>query len=69
MKSLYSDHRTWLHGVSANAKLLLFAALGTPLGKTTATCVHWFLIPVDGIPRMLFWAVLMPKEPPQKIRS
>ena len=29
MKSLYSDHRTWLHGVSAATKLLLFAALGT----------------------------------------
>jgi biotin transport system permease protein len=29
MRSLYSEHRTWLHGVPASAKLLLFAVLGT----------------------------------------
>ena len=29
MGSLYSEHRTWLHGVPAAIKLLLFAVLGT----------------------------------------
>jgi biotin transport system permease protein len=29
MGSLYSEHRTWLHGVPAAIKLLLFALLGT----------------------------------------
>ena len=29
MRSLYSEHRTWLHGVPASLKLLLFAVLGT----------------------------------------
>lgn len=29
MGSLYSEHRTWLHGLPAGVKLLLFALLGT----------------------------------------
>ena len=29
MKSLYSEHRTWLHGLPASVKLLLFGLLGT----------------------------------------
>ena len=29
MGSLYSEHRSWLHGVPASVKLLLFALLGT----------------------------------------
>jgi biotin transport system permease protein len=29
MGSLYSEHRSWLHGVPAGVKLLLFAVLGT----------------------------------------
>ncbi len=35
MGSLYSEHRTWLHGVPAAAKLLLFAVLGIALYATT----------------------------------
>ena len=31
MGSFYSDHRTWLHAVSASLKLILLAVLGTAL--------------------------------------
>ena len=34
MGSLYSEHRTWLHAVHANAKLLTLAVLGTGLFLT-----------------------------------
>lgn len=34
MTSLYSDHRTWLHGVPAGFKLLAMAVLGTALFLT-----------------------------------
>ncbi len=52
MRSLYSHHRTWLHAVPANWKLLLFALLGTlqyflhnpvGLGTSTLLCVLLFV--------------------------
>lgn len=51
MQSLYSPHRTWLHGVSAQAKLLGFALLGTLqyfldvawLGASAAVCCLLFV--------------------------
>jgi biotin transport system permease protein len=52
MGSLYSEHRSWLHGVPATVKLLLFAVLGTAqyftnsvtvLGVGAALCVLLFL--------------------------
>ncbi|NVO07738.1 MAG: energy-coupling factor transporter transmembrane protein EcfT [Rhodoferax sp.] len=39
MGSLYSDHISWLHHVSAGAKLLLFALLGTALYGTSDVTV------------------------------
>ena len=52
MGSLYSEHRSWLHGVPAALKLLLFAVLGTAqywtndltvLAVGAATCVLLFI--------------------------
>ena len=51
MGSLYSEHRSWLHGVPAAVKLLLFAFLGTAqywtnnvtvLGVAAVACVLLF---------------------------
>ena len=40
MGSLYSEHRTWLHAVHANAKLLTLAVLGTGLFLTDMLAVQ-----------------------------
>ena len=54
MGSLYSEHRSWLHGVPASVKLLLFALLGTAQYATNSLS----LLAIGAVASILLFASL-----------
>ncbi len=64
MGSFYSDHRTWLHAVSASLKLILLAVFGTALYVFNST---WVLLACAALCLLLFVSLGRATLPARKL--